>query len=100
MEGGIRIPRVPALVMTPAAKLSGYPALTMPTMTIEPIAATVAGEDPETAAKIMHAMTEAMAIPPLICPTRERAKRIIRLATPPVERKAEERMKKGMASRV
>jgi hypothetical protein len=37
----------------------------MPPMTMLPMATTVAGEDPETAAKSMHAITEAIASPPL-----------------------------------
>nr|WP_044734808.1 hypothetical protein [Shewanella algae] len=72
----------------------------MPTITMEPIAATVAGEEPETAANSIQAMTEAMAKPPRIWPTLSMAKSMIRLATPPVERKAEERIKKGIASKV
>ena len=72
----------------------------MPMITMEPMAATVAGEEPDTAAKIMQAMMEAIAMPPLICPTKLMAKRIIRLATPPVERKAELNIKNGIASRV
>ena len=36
----------------------------MPAMTIEPIAATVAGDEPDTAANNMQASTEAMARPP------------------------------------
>ncbi len=72
----------------------------MPAMTIEPIAATVAGDEPETAAKIMQARTEAIARPPRIQPTQSMAKLMIRLATPPVERNADERIKKGMARRV
>ena len=38
----------------------------MPAMTIEPIAITVAGEEPERAANIMQATTDAMASPPLM----------------------------------
>ncbi len=72
----------------------------MPTMTIEPMAATVAGDDPDTAANSMQARTEAMASPPRIWPTIDTAKRISRRATPPVDRNADERMKKGMAKRV
>ncbi len=62
-------------------------------MTIEPMATTVAGDEPEIAAKIMQAKTEAMASPPLRCPTQATAKRMIRRATPPVDMNDEARMK-------
>jgi hypothetical protein len=45
-------------------------------------------------------MTLAIARPPRKWPTVAIAKRMMRLATPPVDMKAEARMKKGMASRV
>ena len=66
----------------------------------EVIAATVAGEEPETAANNIQAITEAMAKPPRIWPILSIAKSMIRLATPPVDKKAEDRIKKGIASRV
>ena len=72
----------------------------MPAMTIEPIATTVAGEDPDTAANSMQASTEAIARPPCRWPTAEMAKLIMRLATPPVVRKLAARMKNGIASSV
>ena len=82
------------------AKSLGYPALTMPAITIVPIAATVAGDEPETAAKIIQATTEAIAIPPLMWPTILIANLIILFATPPVERNDDERIKNGIASKV
>ncbi len=72
----------------------------MPAMTIEPMATTVAGEEPETAANSIHAITEAIARPPGRCPTVDTAKSIIRRATPPVVRKLPARMKNGIASSV
>ena len=72
----------------------------MPAMTMEPMAATVAGEDPDTAAKSMQARTEAMASPPRTCPTQSMAKRMSLLATPPVDKNDDDRMKKGMANNV
>ncbi|MBE4577356.1 hypothetical protein BOO32_07215 [Vibrio navarrensis] len=65
-----------------------------------PIATTVAGEDPDSAANIIQATTDAIARPPRNQPTIAIAKRIIRLATPPVDIKLDARMKKGMASSV
>src|SRR5690606_11065821 len=93
-------PSVPALQMTPAANGWGYPERTMPAMTMEPTATTVAGEDPETAANRQQAMTEAMARPPWKWPTVAMAKRIMRLATPPVVMKAPASTKKGIAMSV
>ncbi|MBE4599166.1 hypothetical protein BOO33_03320 [Vibrio navarrensis] len=65
-----------------------------------PIATTVAGEDPDSAANIIQATTDAIARPPRNQPTIAIAKRIIRLATPPVDIKLDARMKKGIASSV
>ena len=69
-------------------------------MTIGPIAATVAGDEPESAAKIIHARTPAIAKPPRRCPTNAIEKRMIRCATPPVDMKDDARMKNGIASSV
>src|SRR5690606_32337373 len=72
----------------------------MPAMTMEPTATTVAGDEPDTAANRQHAMTEAMARPPWKWPTVATAKRIMRLATPPVVMNAPASTKKGMAMSV
>ena len=69
-------------------------------MAMVPMATTVAGDEPESAANIMQASTEAMASPPWKCPTLAIAKLISRFATPPVDMNAEARMKNGMASSV
>ena len=53
-------------------------------MTIVPIATTVAGEEPDSAANSIHAKTPAMANPPGRCPTQAIENRMIRCATPPV----------------
>ena len=100
MDGGIKIPKVPALHMTPAAKSLLYPTFVMAAMTIEPIATTVAGEEPERAANIMHANTPAIAKPPWKWPTHAIEKRMIRLATPPVDIKLDAKIKNGIASNV
>ena len=73
----------------------------MPAMTIEPMATTVAGDEPETAANSMQASTEAIARPPRRWPTQAMAKRIMppRHAAGGQER-AEARMKNGIASSV
>ena len=72
----------------------------MATITIEPMATTVAGLEPERAANIIQAKTPEIASPPRKCPTTAMEKRMMRLATPPVDMKLEARMKNGMASNV
>ena len=72
----------------------------MPAMTIVPMATTVAGLDPDSAANSMQANTPAIASPPCRCPTQAIENRMIRCATPPVVMKDEARMKNGIASRV
>ena len=72
----------------------------MPAMTMVPMATTVAGELPDSAANSMQAKTLAIASPPWKWPTQAMAKRMIRLATPPVDMKLEARMKNGIASSV
>ena len=72
----------------------------MPAITMEPIATTVAGEEPDNAANIIHAKTPAIANPPGTCPTRATEKRMMRRATPPVDIKLDAKIKNGMASRV
>ena len=77
-----------------------YPTCRIPAITIEPMATTVAGDDPERAANIMQANTPAIAKPPEKCPTIAIEKRMILLATPPVDIKVEARIKNGIASNV
>ncbi|KFB70308.1 MAG: hypothetical protein AW09_004612 [Candidatus Accumulibacter phosphatis] len=97
IDGGIRMPSAPDVVITPAPNLFGKPALTIAGMRIEPIATTVAGDDPETAANSAQARTPARPRPPYQCPTMLVANLIIRRATPPWVRKLPARMKNGMA---
>ena len=66
-------------------------------MTIEPMAITVAGLEPEIAANSAQAMTPASPSPPYQWPIRDVAKRIMRRATPPCVRKLPARMKNGIA---
>src|SRR5205809_8030420 len=82
IDGGIRMPSAPEVVMTPAPKRFGKPCLTMAGRMIDPMATTVAGDDPETAANNAHAMTPASPRPPCHWPTIAVAKLIIRRATP------------------
>src|SRR5690606_6742038 len=93
IEGGIRMPKPPAAAIEPTPNWGGYPCLTMAGIRIEPTAITVAGDEPEIAAKSAQATTAASPIPPYQCPTIEVAKRIIRRATPPCVRKFPARIK-------
>ena len=72
----------------------------MPAITIDPTAMTVAGEEPERAANIMQAKTDAIARPPGTCPTTAIANRMTRRATPPVAIKVDAKMKNGTANNV
>src|SRR5674476_112100 len=54
IEGGINMPSAPDVVMTPAPKALGKPALAMAGIRIEPIATTVAGDEPNTAATVSY----------------------------------------------
>src|SRR3989344_9608389 len=97
MDGGMRMPSAPEVVITPAPNLFGKPALTIAGSKMEPMATTVAGEEPDTAAKSAQATTPARPRPPCQWPTMLGAKLIMRLATPPWARKLPARMKNGIA---
>ncbi|MPN25185.1 hypothetical protein SDC9_172592 [bioreactor metagenome] len=64
----------------------------------EPIAETVAGPEPEIAAKNMQASTVTIARPPVMKPTRLSARLTRRREMPPLHISAPARMKKGIAS--
>ena len=91
------MPSAPEVVMTPAPKRLGKPCSTIAGSMIEPIAITVAGDEPEIAANSAQAITPARPSPPYQCPTIEVAKLIMRRATPPWVRKLPARMKNGIA---
>src|SRR6266540_5909363 len=69
MDGGIRIPSEPDVVITPAPKRLGNPCATMAGRITEPIATTVAGEEPDTAANSAQASTAPRPRPPYQWPT-------------------------------
>ena len=69
IDGGMRIPSEPEVVMTPAPNRFGKPCATMAGRMTEPIATTVAGDEPEMAANKAQASTAANARPPYQCPT-------------------------------
>src|SRR5204863_2598673 len=64
IDGGMRMPSAPEVVTTPAPKRLGKPWATIAGRMIEPMATTVAGDEPDTAAKSAHAITPASASPP------------------------------------
>src|SRR5690349_368322 len=97
IDGGMRMPSAPDVVITPAPKRAGKPCRTIAGRMIEPIATTVAGELPDTAAKSAQAITPARPRPPYQCPIIAEAKLIMRRATPPCVRKLPARMKNGIA---
>ena len=83
--------------MTPAPKRLGKPCFTIAGRMIEPMATTVAGEEPDTAANSAQAITPASPRPPYQWPIKLVANRIMRRATPPWVRKLPARMKNGIA---
>ena len=83
--------------MTPAPKRLGKPCATIAGRMTEPMATTVAGDEPDTAANSAQASTPASARPPYQWPTMAVAKWIMRRATPPWVRKLPARMKNGIA---
>ena len=64
MDGGITIPSEPAEVTSPTEKRSSYPAFMSAGIIIVPMATTVAGLDPDRAAKKRQASVVAAANPP------------------------------------
>ena len=91
------MPSAPEVATTPAPKRFGNPCATIAGMITEPIATTVAGDEPDTAANKAQASTPARPRPPYQCPTIEVAKLIMRRATPPCVRNVPARMKNGIA---
>src|SRR5512141_1046874 len=83
IEGGIRMPSAPDVVITPAPNRFGNPRATIARRLTQPIATTVARDEPDTAAHRAHAITPASAKPPCQWPTHADAKSIIRRAPPP-----------------
>src|SRR3954451_5543739 len=83
IDGGMRIPSEPEVVITPAPNRRGNPCAVIAGRITEPIATPVAGEERESAANSAHATTPDRARPPYQCPTSADANAIMRRATPP-----------------
>src|SRR4029079_2826927 len=81
IDGGIRMPSEPEVVITPAPNSFGKPCATIAGRMTEPIATTVAGEEPDPAANNAQPNTPASANPPYQWPTIAVAKLIMRRAT-------------------
>lgn len=64
IDGGIRMPSAPELATMPAPNFIGKPCFTMAGSRMAPIAATVAGLEPDTAANSPQATTPPMPRPP------------------------------------
>lgn len=64
MLGGIRGPKLPATEIMPPANSSSYPSLSISGYMMPPMAETVAGAEPDRAAKKEQATMEVMARPP------------------------------------
>ena len=68
IDGGIITPIEPAVATKAKVNFFEYPCRIISGMTIVPIAATVAGPEPETAAKNIQTITVTIANPPVIRP--------------------------------
>ncbi|MPN36647.1 hypothetical protein SDC9_184157 [bioreactor metagenome] len=69
IDGGIITPIEPAAAVSAAAKSSSYIFAFMAGIMNDPIAETVAGPEPDIAAKNMQAVTVTIASPPMTAPT-------------------------------
>ena len=83
MEGGITTPIEPAAAVKAAAKSSSYILALMAGIINDPIAETVAGPEPDIAAKNMQAVTVTIASPPSTAPTIASARATSLLDIPP-----------------
>src|SRR5699024_5777903 len=97
MLGGMITPRHPAAATSAIANFLSYPFSIMVGTIIVPIAATVAGPDPEIAPKNKHATTVTIDKPPANCPTNESKKFTNRFDRPPPSINVPESIKNGMA---
>ena len=99
MDGGITTPMAPPAALRAQEKAAGYPAFTRAGIMIRPKAATVAGPEPEIAAKKQETTTQTMAMPPRMWPRHFSARLIRRPEMPAFSITLPERMKKGIASK-
>jgi len=91
-------PIVPAAAEIAVANPASYPFSFMAGIIKEPIAETVAGPEPEIAAKNIQANTVTMAKPPVMKPTKLSARFTRRFDMPPCNIRAPAKIKNGIAS--
>ena len=97
MLGGMMTPMVPAAAVIAAAKEASYFLSFIEGTMKDPIAETVAGPEPEIAAKKMHAKTVTIAKPPVIKPTKLSARLTSLREIPPLHIRDPANIKKGIA---
>jgi hypothetical protein len=98
--GGMIIPRVPAAVINPMENLREYPDSPNEGIITPPIAATVAGLEPESDAKNIEDITPAIGKPPVTHPTSFFARSTNLLDVPPTNIKSPAKIKNGIAIKV
>lgn len=94
------IPMAPAVDINPADIPGSYPLLIIAGISIAPRAATVAGPDPEIAAKNTEVITATIAKPLFLCPTNFSAKLINLSDMPAFSMTFPASIKKGIANSV
>lgn len=99
MDGGIMTPILPAHAINANVNRFEYPFSSIVGTTIEPTAATVAGPEPETAAKNIHTTTVQIASPPVILPKNALQTFKRRFETPPLPISSPARINRGIAIR-
>src|SRR5690606_25258333 len=97
--GGMITPMDPAEAATAEAKPPSYLRATIAGIIKPPIAATVAGPDPEIAAKNIQATIVTMLNPPVIQPTNAEANASSLFDTPPLPIRIPASIKNGIASK-
>ena len=98
IDGGMTTPIAPPAAISAQENAAGYPAFTNAGIIINPNAATVAGPEPEIAAKKQDTTTQTIAIPPLICPRHFSARLIKRPEIPAFSITLPEMIKNGIAN--
>ena len=90
-------PRPPDTTSRPAVRSPGYPRSTISPYSMVPMAITVAGAEPDRAAKNAQAKTSARPIPPRTLPTKQFANFTMRREMPPFVIRLPARTKNAMA---
>ena len=95
--GGIITPILPAQAINASVNFLLYPFSSIEGTTIEPTAATVAGPEPDTAAKNMHTTTVQIPRPPVILPKNALHTFNSRFDTPPAPISSPANINSGIA---